>query len=118
MIILPLSYAFSGEVTDLSKKASRLNMRMSQQAVIALFGHPTWAVIPNDKGDWALPDPRRKLELYWKNTPCSPVIVSFNSAYRVTGWDEGWGFCGKDAHLGTPSNEYSCGKADRSKFCR
>lgn len=118
MIILPLSYAFSGEVTSLSKKASGLKIGMSRQAVISLLGHPTWAVIPGDKGDLALPDPRIKLELYWKNTPCSPVVVQFNSVYKVTGWDEGRAFCGKDAHLLEPPNEYSCGKADRSKFCK
>ena len=118
MIVLPFSYAFSSEVTSLSKKASGLKIGMSRQAVISLFGHPTWAIIPNDKGDLALPDPRIKLELYWKNTPCSPVVVQFNSVYKVTGWDEGRAFCGKDAHLLEPPNEYLCGKADRSKFCK
>ena len=118
MIALPFSYAFSGEVTSLSKKASGLKIGMSRQAVISLLGHPTWAVIPGDKGDLSLPDPRIRLELYWKNTPCSPVVVQFDSAYKVTGWDEGRAFCGKDAHLFEPSNEYSCDKADRSKFCK
>ena len=118
MIVLPLSYAVSAEVTSLSKKASRLNLRMSRQAVIGILGRPTWAVIPSDGGDFALPDPRVKLDLYWKNTPCSPVIVMFNSAYRVTGWDEGIGFCVKNVHLFSPGNEYSCAKADRAKFCK
>ena len=119
MIVLPLSYAFSGEVTSLSKKASEINTRMPKKTVIRLLGLPTWAVIPSDGGEFALPDPVRvKLELYWKNTPCSPVIVSFNSAYRVIGQDEGWGFCGKDAHITEPSNDYSCGKADRSISCK
>ncbi len=118
MIVLPLSYAVSGEVTDLSQKAKKLNLRMTRQAVIGLLGRPTWAVIPSDGGEFTLPDPRVKLDLYWKNTPCSPVIVMFNSAYRVTGWDEGWGFCGKNVHLFSPSDDYSCAKADRVKFCR
>jgi len=118
IIVIPLSYAFSGEVTTLSQKASELKLRMSRKAVINLLGHPTWAVMPSDKGEWALPDSRIKLELYWKNTPCSPVIVQFNSAYKVTGWDEGRGFCGKDVHLFEPSNEYSCGKSDRKIFCK
>ena len=118
MIILSFSYAFSGEVTSLSKKASELKLGMSRQSVISLLGHPTWAVIPGDKGDLALPDPRINLELYWKNTPCSPVVIQFDSAYKVTGWDEGRAFCGKDARLFEPSNEYSCGKADRSKLCK
>jgi len=118
MIILPLSYAFSGGVTSLSKKASELKIGMSRKVVINLLDHPTWAVIPSDKGDFALPDPRIKLELYWKNTPCSPVVVQFNSVYKVTGWDEGRVYCGKDAYLLEPPNNYSCGKADRSKFCK
>jgi len=118
LIVLSFSYAFSGEITSLSKKASELKIGMSRQVVISLLGHPTWAVIPVDKGDFALPDPRIKLELYWKNTPCSPVVVQFNSVYKVTGWDEGRAYCGKDAYLLEPPNEYSCGKADRSKICK
>ena len=118
VIMLPFSYAFSGEVTSLSKKASGLKIGMSRQSVISLLGNPAWAVIPGDKGDFSLPDPRIRLELYWKNTPCSPVVVQFNSAYKVTGWDEGRAFCGKDAQLFEPSNEYSCGKGDRSKLCK
>ncbi len=100
------------------KKGIEAKLRMSRQAVIGILGRPTWAVIPSDGGDFALPDPRVKLDLYWKNTPCSPVIVMFNSAYRVTGWDEGIGFCVKNVHLFSPGNEYSCAKADRAKFCK
>ena len=118
MIILTFSYAFSGEVTSLSKKASKLKLGMSLQSVISLLVHPTWAVIPGDKGDFDLPDPRIKLELYFKNTPCSPIVVQFNSAYKVTGWDEGRAFCGRDAQLLERSNEYSCGEGDRSKLCK
>lgn len=118
MMVLSFSYAFSGEITSLSKKASRLKLRMSRQEVISLLGHPTWAVIPGDKGDLALPDPRIRLELYWKNTPCSPVIVQFDSAYKTTGWDQGRAVCGKDVHLFDPPKEYLCGKADRSKLCK
>ncbi len=119
IIILPWSYAVSGEITDLSKKASEINIRMPKKTVIRLLGRPTWAVIPSDGGEFAIRAPAMvKLELFWKNIPCSPVIVSFNSAYRVVGQDEGWGFCGKDAHITEPTNEYLCGKADRAKFCR
>jgi hypothetical protein len=118
IVFFPLSYAFSGEVTSLSKKASKLNLRMSRQVVISLLGHPTWAVIPSDKGDVSLPDTRIKLELYWKNTPCHPVVVQFDSGYKVTGWDEGRAICGKDAHLFELSNEYSCGKTNRAKLCK
>lgn len=117
-ILLSFSYAFSGEVTSLSKKASGLKLGMSRQMVINLLGHSTWAVIPGDKGEFALPDPRIALELYWKNTPCSPVVVQFNSTHKVTGWDEGRAFCGKDAHLLQPSTEYSCGRSDRAQFCK
>jgi len=118
IMVLSSSFAFSGAVTSLSKKASGLKIGMSRQAIISLLGHPTWAVIPNDKGDLALPDPRIRLELYWENTPCSPVVVQFDSVYKVTGWDEGRAFCGKDAHLFEPSNDYSCKRSDRAKFCK
>jgi hypothetical protein len=107
----------SGEITILSQKASEIKLGMSRKVVINLLGHPTWAVIPSDKGELALPDTRIKLELYWKNTPCSPVIVQFNSTYEVTGLDEGIGFCGNQVHLFEPSDEYSCRKSDRAKFC-
>ena len=113
-----MQHAFSGELTTLSKKASQLKLKASRQSVINLLGNSTWAILPSDKGEFALPDPRIKLELHWKNTPCSPVIVQFDSAHKVTGWDEGRGFCGKDAHLFEPSNEYSCEKSDRTKFCK
>jgi len=98
IVVFPLSYAFSGEITNLSKKASGLKIGLSHQTVISILSNPTWAVIPGDKGDLSLPDPRIKLELYWKNTPCSPVVVQFDSAYKVTGWDEGRAFCGKDVY--------------------
>lgn len=118
IIVFPLSYAFSGEITALSKKASKLKLRMSRQSAINLLGHSTWAVIPSDKGELALPDPRIKLELYWKNPDCTPVIVQFDSSYKVTGWDEGRAYCGKDAYLFEPPVEYSCSKSDRKKYCK
>lgn len=118
IVILPLSYAFSDEITSLSKKASKLKVGMSRQVTMKLLGHPTWAVIPGDKGDFTLPDPRIALELHWRNSSCSPVVVQFNSAHKVIGWDEGRAFCGKDAHLFEPSNEYICDKSDRAKFCK
>ena len=118
MIIFASSYAFSGQVTSLSKKASRLKIGMSRKSVISLLGHATWAVIPGDKGDLALPDSMISLELYWRNRPCSPVVVEFDSAYKATGWDEGRAICGKDAQLFEPSNKYSCDKADRLKLCK
>ena len=118
IVAFPISHVLSGEITSLSKKASALKIGMTRQAAINLLGTSAWAVIPGDKGDLELPDPRIRLELYWKNPPCSPMVVQFDSSYKVTGWDEGKAFCGKDAHLFEPSNEYSCGKADRTKFCK
>jgi hypothetical protein len=118
IIALPSSHSLSGEVTGLSRKATDLKAGMSRKSVISLIGHPTWAVIPGDKGDLSLPDPGIKIELYWKNTPCSPIVVQFGNAHKVTGWDEGRAFCGEAAHLLEPSNEYSCSKADRSKLCK
>jgi hypothetical protein len=118
LLFLSTPYAFPGEITNLSKKASELKIGMSRQAIISLLGHPTWAVIPSDKGRLSLPDSRIRLTLYWKNAPCTPVIVQFDSAYKATGWSEGRVSCGKDVHLLDPSNEYSCAKVDRSKFCQ
>jgi hypothetical protein len=117
VFLLPLS-AYSGGVTKLSKKASRLKIGMSRQSVLTLLGRPTWAIIPGDSGDFSLPDPRLKLELYWKNPGCSPVVVQFNAGLKVTGWDEGRAYCGKDAHLLQPTDAYSCHKSDRVRFCK
>ena len=116
-VILPLSYAFSGETTILSKKASQLKFGMSKQATIGLLGQPTWVIIPSDEGEFSLPNSRIRLELYWKNTPCAPVIVQFDGKYKTIGWDQGIAFCGKDVYLFEPPEEYLCTKADRAKFC-
>ena len=106
-ILLP-ALVFAGKATDLSIKASKLKTGMPRSSVIKLLGPPAWAVIPGDAYDFTLPDPRIKLELYWKNPGCSPVIVQFNASDKVTGWDEGRIYCGKDAYLFEPAKSYSC----------
>ena len=118
IIALSLSYTYANEITNLSKKASKLKLKMSRQEVISLLGYPTWAVISSDEGELALPDPRIRLELYWKNTPCSPVVVQFDGNYKTTGWDEGRAVCGKDVYLLDPPKEYSCDKTDRTDLCK
>lgn len=121
-VLVAFVFAFVGiaaaEVTELSQTASRLQTGMSRQSVIDLLGHPTWAVIPGDSGELALPDPRIGLELYWQNSPCGPVIVQFSATKReVTGWDEGRAICGEGSHLLEPSASYSCDKSDRVNYC-
>ena len=118
ILVFPLPDAFSGDLTALSKKAAQLQLKTSRQSAIKLLGQSTWAVIPSDKGEWTLSDPKIKLELYWKNRPCQPVVVQFDSAYKITGWDEGKGSCGAYAHIFEPPNEYSCNNLDRAKFCK
>ncbi|UCH22726.1 MAG: hypothetical protein JSU83_05795 [Deltaproteobacteria bacterium] len=108
----------AGKITELSKKASSLKIGISRQSVINLLGPPTWAVIPGDKYDFTLPNPRIKLELYWKNPGCSPVIVQFNAKFKVCGWDEGRIYCGKEAYLFEPAEEYLCDKPDRTIYCK
>ena len=118
LVFLLPSFTSPGGLTSLSKKAAFLMLGMHHEAVINLLGQATWAVIPGDKGELALPDPRIRLELYWKNPGCAPVVVQFNHDFKVIGWDEGRAYCGKDAHLLEPSGEYSCNKPDRAKFCK
>jgi len=118
LTVILSAFLFAGKITELSKKASNLKMGMSRQSVISLLGPATWAVIPGDTYDFTLPDPRIKLELYWKNPGCSPVIVQFNAKLKVLGWDEGRIYCGKDAHLFEPAEDYSCGKPNREKYCK
>ena len=118
LVFLLPAVAFTGGVTNLSKKAANLKLGMSRKAAINLLGRATWAVIPSDKGELALPDPRIRLELYWKNPGCTTVVVQFNKHFKVTGWDEGRAYCGKDAHLFEPSGEYSCSEPNRAKYCK
>ena len=118
ILVFPLPYAFTGDLPPITKKATQLKIAASRQSAIKLLGHSTWAIIPSDKGEWALSDPKIKLELYWKNRPCSPVVVQFDSAYKITGWDEGRSACGNYAHLFEPPDEYLCNKPDRAKFCK
>lgn len=116
-VMLPV-LLFAGKISELSKKASSLKIGMSRQSVITLLGPPTWAVIPDETHDFTLRDPRIKLELYWKNPGCSPVIVQFNAKFNVSGWDEGRIYCGKDAHLFEPAEDYSCNLPDRARYCK
>ena len=104
--------------TALSKKASMLKFKLTKKEVIRLLGPATWAVIPGDTGDFTLPGKTFGLVLYWKNDPCTPVIVDFNIDFRVTGWDEGWAICGEEAQYFGPSDDYSCSKPDRSSYCK
>jgi hypothetical protein len=116
-ILLP-AFLFAGKTTELSKKASNLKIGMSRNSVIKLLGPPTWARIPGDAYDFTLPDPRIKLELYWKNPGCSPVIVQFNARFKVTGWEEGRIYCGKDAYLFEPTEDCLCNKPGRERYCK
>lgn len=108
--------------TDLSKKASNLRAGMTRSQVIASLGKATWAVLPGDMGDLALPDPSIKLELYWKNGGCPAVTVQFRkegNEYVVTGWDEGRIDCSDKDYPAAllPPKMYSCAKSDRKKLC-
>ena len=117
VITLLFSPAFAGKISQLSKKASQLKMGISREAVIQLLGPATWASIPSDKGEFAIPGPETRLELFWNNPCCVPVVVDFDRNLRVIGWDEGR-LCTEDAHLLEPPEGYSCKKPDRGKFCK
>jgi hypothetical protein len=90
---------------------------MSREAVIQLIGPATWASIPSDTGEFGIPDPSIRLELYWRNPGCTPVVVDFDSNLGVVGWDEGR-VCLEGSELAEPSDEYSCAKPDRARYCR
>jgi len=104
------------KITKLSKRASKLNVRMSREEVFNLLGWPTWVVMSGDEGKLALPDPGIELELYWKNPGWRPVVVQFDESYEVTGWDEGRTYCGDDVRLFEPSDEYLCSKVDPAEY--
>jgi hypothetical protein len=120
-IIIPIPPpAISAELkarTELSKKASKLTLDFKRRGVINYLGPPTWAIIPGDTGDWALPDPRIAFELYWKNAPYFPVAVPFNWDEKVTGWNAGYMNCGEQIDVCEPEDEHLCTRPDRSKYC-
>jgi hypothetical protein len=89
---------------------------MHRRAVIRLLGPATWASLPTDKGELALPDASFSLELRWRNPGCTPVAVAFDHEGRVSGWDEGR-VCFADAERFEPGAEYSCTKKDRRALC-
>lgn len=112
------SEIFSGIDTEKTQLAlSGLKIGMSREETVDLLGCATWAVIRGDGGALTLPDPAIGLELYWKNRPCSPIVIEFDYKGKVTGWDAGKGFCDGTAHMLEPSEEYSCSKEDRKKIC-
>jgi hypothetical protein len=100
------------------RKSWRQFLGISREGVINLLGKADWAVIPGDKGEFAIPDPSIKLVLYWKNPGWNPVAVQFDNAIKVTGWDEGRAYQGKDANLLEPPKEYSCEKPDRKNYSK
>ena len=114
--VVMISTGHAQERTELSQKAGRLRIGMTRSQVISLLGPATWAAIPGDQGEYALPDPRIRLELFWKNGRCGPVAVMFDTEYRVSGWDEGR-VCFDTEGLTDPSEEYLCEKADRKRYC-
>jgi len=114
------SAVFASQSTDLSGKAAKLRDGMTRSEVVALLGRATWAAIPKDTGDFELSNKDLLFALYWKNRPCSPVVVDFSVSGNVVGWDEGRGVCGADmGHLKLePPASLSCAKADRARLCR
>ena len=112
------SSANAEEVTALSQKASELKTDMPREDVVTLLGNATWASIPGDTGEYHIPADDLGLVLRWKNSPCPPVVVQFNTSYKVKGWDEGRVMCGEAHVILEPDQEYSCEKEDRSKFCK
>lgn len=115
LIAMP-SKRTSQKQASLSDRASQLQLQMTRQEVIAHLGSPTWAIIPKDTGEWALPDPRIKLELHWRNGDCTSVAVSFGDRQEVVGWDEGRVCVGGAIEL-LPRAEHSCARADRQRYC-
>ena len=107
-------------ITPESKHAmEKLVYEMPRDAVTTALGGARWAVIPGDKGPFAIPNTKDiGLELYWENPGCRVIRVSFSQApYKTLGWDEGTGHC--DQSSGTPDDAlYSCQKPDRAQFCR
>lgn len=100
--------------TQLSKKASKIGIRMSRKAVIKLLGKPTWAIIPEDNQiGW-------QFELWWDNMPYTPVIVHFDKNHRVTYVEEGlWKNVkpGQRGYIGL-GDEYGADQPDRKLYCR
>ena len=103
-------------ITELSRQASELSMGMAKTEVLALLDQPSWAVTSLDvvAGSRIMTANRRSsrndflLTLIWKNGNCSPVMVNFDSAGNVTGWDEGRALCLDEEYTLLPEDEFAC----------
>ena len=99
-----------------SQKASRFRANMETTKFVEIMGYPDWVILQSDKGKFKLPDKSIYISWYWKNPGCAPVSVDLNRKIEVIGWDEGK-FCAPDADILNPPMTYSCGQADRKKYC-
>jgi len=124
LLVLCMSVAFSLDSSaeqstsvrnPISVKAGRLKLGMRRPEVIALLGPATWAKLPKDKGSDPL-EPHFSLELKWRSPGCAPVVVVFDAAAKVSGWDEGR-LCRKNAEIFNPTDEFACTKKDRASLC-
>jgi RNA polymerase subunit RPABC4/transcription elongation factor Spt4 len=104
------------QVTTLSTKANALKMKMVKHEVIRILGAPTWAITPEDTGEWALP-PEFSFELMWRNGVCNPVVASFEGS-ELNGWSEGRGACQQETYKWVPGDDFLCSQSDRASFCQ
>lgn len=118
-LCLAFPVAPSSKVTELSTLASSITDDLPRSAVIGLLGRATWVVLPSDQGDHKISNPAVGYVLYWSNSSCAPVVVSFSAGGRVLGVDEGRGVCGPDVELLqlVPPDAYSCADPERLRFC-
>jgi hypothetical protein len=109
-------------VTELSKSAAGLRLRMNRSEVLSRLGQPTWVLLQGDNSDFA---PKKgneaTVKLIWKNGLCASVVADFNQKGQLIGWDEGRGGCSQSeeeaAAFNPPEGQFSCAEANRAMYC-
>ena len=105
-------------VTPLSRKAEALKNRRTHWEAIKLLGPATWATKHGDAGD-DHEHPRGEFTLYWRNSPCWPVEITFGENKYSTGYNLGFS-CGASVPEFEAELEasFSCTRPDRAKLCK
>lgn len=103
-------------LTELSRKAARLQNGMPRSKVILLLGRPDWVIVPTDVDeDWECPR-GVALCLVWRNGRNYPVIVDFDPNYSVCGWEEGRYEIAGEIELELPPDRFLSTNPGRQQF--
>lgn len=98
-----------------AREGRRITREPTRAEVIESLGPSNWAILPGDKGEFAMQPGDGALELYWRNGACSPVSAMFDQSMHLIGDVDSAQCLGIDVN---PGAQYACTKPDRARFCR